>query len=409
MPSEEKAVAAVDEAGVGRVVGEFLEMSHDVGPRDIAGLVDDTARALGMAGAAVYLADVQQVRLVPLPDDRPRGPGTDETGVPVEGTLAGWAYRTMKPQESSADGRVELWLPLVDGVERIGVLRVAAAAPGPAVHERCRTLASLTALVVISKAAFSDVMAEAVRSRPMTLQAELAWAFMPPRTLGTRDVTSSAALEPAYEIGGDAFDHSLQRDRLHLTVVDAMGHDLAAGGASAVAVAGCRSTRRAGGGLADIAEAVDGALTRWIPDRLLTAVFADLDTGTGRLSWVNFGHPPPLLIRRQHVVPGALERPAQLPLGLGSGYPRGPATVHHAQLEPGDRILVHTDGVTEARSAAGDLFGEERLVDLVVRSAAAGEPAPEALRRLILALLEHRDHRLVDDATIVLVEWHPRG
>ncbi|MFD0527135.1 PP2C family protein-serine/threonine phosphatase [Kitasatospora arboriphila] len=170
----------------------------------------------------------------------------------------------------------------------------------------------------------------------------------------------------------------------------------------------CRSTRRAGGGLADIAEAVDGALTRWIPDRLLTAVFADLDTGTGRLSWVNFGHPPPLLIRRQHVVPGALERPAQLPLGLGSGYPRGPATVHHAQLEPGDRILVHTDGVTEARSAAGDLFGEERLVDLVVRSAACREP-PEALRRLILALLEHRDHRLVDDATIVLVEWHPRG
>nr|WP_095877146.1 PP2C family protein-serine/threonine phosphatase [Streptomyces sp. TLI_235] len=402
-------MTAVDEAGFGRVIGVFLEASHDVGPRDIAGLVDDTARALGLTGAAVFLADVQQVRLMPLPDDRPHGAGTDEEGIAVEGTLAGWAYRTMSPRESSADGRVELWLPLVDGVERIGVLRVGAKASGPAVLERSRTLASLTALVVVSKSAFSDVMAEAVRSRPMTLQAELAWAFMPPRTLGTRNVTSAAALEPAYEVGGDAFDHSLLRDRLHLTVVDAMGHDLAAGGASAVAVAGCRATRRAGGGLAEIAETVDEALARWIPDRLLTAVFAELDTATGRLSWVNLGHPPPLLIRRGHVVPGALERPAQLPLGLGEGYPRRPVTVHQEQLEPGDRVLVHTDGVTEARSADGDLFGEERLVDLVVRSTAAGEPSPEALRRLVLALLDHQDHRLQDDATIMLAEWHPRS
>ncbi|WP_431676917.1 PP2C family protein-serine/threonine phosphatase [Kitasatospora sp. KL5] len=395
--------------GIGQVMGGFLEESHRIGPRDIAGLVDDTARAMGLYGAGVYLADVQQVRLVPLPDDR--GPDGDPAAaaVPVEGTLAGWAYRTVQPREASADGHVELWLPLVDGVERIGVLRATAPSSGPEVLDRCRALASLTALVVISKAAFSDVMAEAVRSRPMTLQAELAWAFMPPRTLGTRRVTSSAALEPAYEIGGDAFDHSLLRDRLHLTVVDAMGHDLAAGGASAVAVAGCRATRRAGGGLPEIADAVDRALSRWIPDRLLTAVFADLDIATGRLTWVNFGHPPPLLIRRQHVVPGALERTAQLPLGLGPGYPRQPATVHRAQLEPGDRILVHTDGVTEARSAGGELFGEERLVDLVVRSAAAGEPAPEALRRLVLALLEHQDHRLHDDATIVLAEWHPQG
>ncbi|MGW3132236.1 SpoIIE family protein phosphatase [Streptomyces sp. NPDC001123] len=82
-----------------------------------------------------------------------------------------------------------------------------------------------------------------------------------------------------------------------------MGHDLAAGLASAVALAGCRSTRRAGGTLSDIADRIDADLHRWRPGGLLTGVFAHLDLDTGRLAWINAGHPPPLLIRALHVVP----------------------------------------------------------------------------------------------------------
>lgn len=84
-----------------------------------------------------------------------------------------------------------------------------------------------------------------------------------------------------------------------------------------------------------------------------------------------------------------------------------PSVIQHAQLEPGDRILIHTDGVTDARSAAGEHFGEERLVDAVVRATAAGEAAPEALRRLVRAILDHHEDHFTDDATILLAEWHP--
>jgi len=140
---------------------------------------------------------------------------------------------------------------------------------------------------------------------------------------------------------------------------------------------------------------------------MLTAVFAELNVETGHLCWVNAGHPPPLLIRDQRVVSRALENKAEPPLGLGPQYHRPPSTVHHAQLQPGDRILIHTDGVTEGRSSSGELFGEGRLIDFVVRATAAGEPAPEALRRLIRTILEHLDGKLRDDATIVLTEWHP--
>ncbi|WP_369185465.1 PP2C family protein-serine/threonine phosphatase [Streptomyces sp. Y1] len=392
-----------DEKTLGGVLARTLARSRAGGPGVLPGTVQDAARELGGAGARVFLADVQQRHLVPLPEDG-HDPGERQD---IETTLAGRAYRLRRTQTSAGPPPVG-WFPLVDGIERIGVLRVETREPEPDAAGCWEALAGLVALLVVSASTYSDVIVRMARDRPMSLQSELLWAFLPPRTIGTRDVTSSAVLEPAYEVGGDAFDHSVAGGRLHLSVFDAMGHDLASGGASSVALAACRSTRRAGGGLADIVQAIDRTLGRWIPDRLLTAVVADLDTATGELSWVNCGHPTPLLIRGRHVLPDALRRRAELPLGLGF-HDHGPQPVHHLRLQPGDRVLVYTDGVTDARSPGGETFGEERLTDTLVRHTASGEPAPEALRHLIHALLAHQDHRLRDDATIALVAWHPEG
>ncbi|WP_406865220.1 PP2C family protein-serine/threonine phosphatase [Streptomyces sp. HUAS MG47] len=385
---------------LGPTLAVFLERAHTASPLQVAQLVEETARGLGMASATVYLADVQEEQLVALP-------GTGEGGdvLAIEGTVAGWAYRTMSLRLARRRP-LAVWLPLVDGIARIGVLRITADQLTPAVLDGAGQLAAVTALTIVSKSGFSDLFSRTARRRPMTTAAEMVWAFLPPRTLGTDTVTSSAALEPAYEIGGDAFDHGLDDGHLHLTVVDAMGHDLAAGLASAIALAGCRATRRAGGTLSDITDRIDQDLHQWQPGGLLTGVFAHLDLGTGQLAWINAGHPPPLLIRAQHVIEGGLEGDGELPLGLGPDYPHS-RTVHHAQLQPGDRILIHTDGVTEARSLDGRPFGERQLVDFVTRALAAGEPAPEALRRLVHAILDHHHGRLQDDATIILAEWHP--
>ncbi|MGW1173787.1 PP2C family protein-serine/threonine phosphatase [Kitasatospora sp. NPDC002543] len=398
-----------DRADLGGVLARVLDRSRAGAPRELYGLVRDAARELGASGARIFLADVQQRYLVALPDPEAwAGPGSGAPGdrIDVQGTLGGRAYRLQRTQLSSGPPATG-WFPLVDGVERIGVLRIDADRLDDRTAGRCETLASLVALLVVSKSAYSDFIIEITRRQPMSLQAELLWSFLPPRTIGSRDVTSSAVLEPAYDVGGDAFDHAMTGSRLHLSVFDAMGHDLASGGASSVALAACRSTRRAGGGLADIALTIDRTLAQWIPDRLLTAVIAELDTATGVLTWVNCGHPAPLLIRGSHVVAGALCRHAELPLGLGFFLDREALPVHRTRLQPGDRVLVHTDGVTEARSAAGELFGEQRLAQTLVQHMAGGEPAPEALRHLVHGLVTHQDHRLRDDATILLVEWHP--
>ncbi|MFH9725484.1 PP2C family protein-serine/threonine phosphatase [Streptomyces sp. NPDC017254] len=401
---------------LGSVLADVLASSHRIAPRAIPDLVQNAGRRLGLSDARVYVADLQQRDLVALlTADQARslsagGGTTDLETLPVDNSLAGRAYRTESVQLSrpdAGDSERTGWIPIVEGIGRVGVLRVTAPELDAGLLHRCEVLADLLAMILAAKQPYSDLLAQTMRTRPMSLQAELLWAFLPPRTIGTSAVTSSAVLEPAYEVGGDAYDHSLAGEVLHLTLLDAMGHDLASGGCSAAALAACRSARRAGSRLDDIAVEIDRTLDRWIPGRSLTCVIANLDTTTGRLDWINCGHPPPLLIRDRRVVTGALDRTPHPPLGL-TGYDMPPPRVHSTHLQPGDRLLLFTDGVTDARSAAGDLFGEQHLADAVVRALTDGLPAPEALRRLIHQILVHQDQRLHDDATLLLAEWHPR-
>jgi serine phosphatase RsbU (regulator of sigma subunit) len=183
-------------------------------------------------------------------------------------------------------------------------------------------------------------------------------------------------------------------------------------------MASCRSTRRSDGSLADIVSGADHAIARQFgKGKFVTALLCDLNIATGEFSWIPCGHPPPLLIRDNRVVKELNVRP-QLPLGLSElatlprapGYQPPPDTggpIHTERLEPGDRLLLYTDGVTEGRAADGSRFGTDRLADFIIRHSPATMPAPEALRRLTRAVMEFQHGRLADDATIVLVEWIP--
>jgi serine phosphatase RsbU (regulator of sigma subunit) len=70
-------------------------------------------------------------------------------------------------------------------------------------------------------------------------------------------------------------------------------------------------------------------------------------------------------------------------------------------------VLILSDGMTEARSAGGDLFGLDRVGDLAVRAIAGGESVPETVRRLIGSVLDHRGQALEDDATLLMLRWRP--
>jgi serine phosphatase RsbU (regulator of sigma subunit) len=93
-------------------------------------------------------------------------------------------------------------------------------------------------------------------------------------------------------------------------------------------------------------------------------------------------------------VNGALDRPPETPLGLPTRLADISRKVHEATLEPGDRMLLYTDGVVDAPGPDGEPFGLARFTDFIIRTTAAGQPAPEALRLLVHAILEHQQsHR----------------
>ncbi|CAM5389823.1 hypothetical protein SGLAM104S_08501 [Streptomyces glaucescens] len=115
-------------------------------------------------------------------------------------------------------------------------------------------------MMVTSKRAYKDSFVRRTRTEPMRLPAEMLRAFLPPRTIGTAHVVSTAVLEPAYDLGGDAFDHSLTETTLHASVFDAMGHNLASGLTTAVSLSACRNARRVGADLPDLVKCVDDAL-----------------------------------------------------------------------------------------------------------------------------------------------------
>lgn len=384
-----------------RVAARIIEAGHTVSGEDLARVINEAVGLVGMT-AQMYLVDLAQRTLRPIPTDH-------RAAVTVEGSLAGRTFQFVEAfVATDPDEGVVLWLPMVDGTERLGVLRLGlpdgADGDDPGLRQRCSVIAGLAGHLVATKLPYGDVLNVARRSTPLTVAAELLWQLVPPLTVTSRDLVITAVLEPHDRVGGDGFDYAVDGDVAFCGLFDAVGHDLQAGLATAVALAAIRNARRSGErDLSVMARRADAELLAHGPhSRFVTAILARLDTCTGKLSYLVAGHPPPLLLRANKTVK-ELQCGRRTPLGV---YGRDVEVVDE-YLEPGDRLLLYTDGITEARDARGRSFGTNRLIDFAERSGADGLPAPETLRRLTHDVLEHQGGLLQDDATLLMVDWRP--
>jgi serine phosphatase RsbU (regulator of sigma subunit) len=377
-------------------------------PDELPDLVTTAAAHLGATDAAIYLVDYEQQSLSPFPS---AGANPREV-LSVDGSLGGRSFQRVEVVDlpASEDER-RLWLPLLDGVERVGVLELLLPGMG-AMDAQSVTLlgqfAHLIAELVLANAQYTDTYEWLRRRSVMTLPAEMQHGLLPPLTFGTNRVVISGLLAPAYEVGGDAFDYSLNGNIAHVAVFDAVGHGLHASLLANLAVACYRNSRRAGLPLAACAREIDAALADGFGvERYATAVLGQLDVDTGVFSWINAGHPDPMLLRGGQLVKELTCEPA-LPLGMGALTSGLSYRVCEESLQPGDRLLLITDGVDEARTEDGGFFGRDRLAEFAAKELSSGLPTPEVMRRLQAAILRYQTGRLQDDATTLFVEWLAR-
>jgi hypothetical protein len=382
----------------------LLEGTELAPPDRLPKAVGTAATALGVR-IGVYLVDYDQRRLHPLPDATPERPVPERADLDVDTTLAGRAFRQIQILPSESPSGPRLWVPLVDGAERLGVLEIevdeADELYDPGLRVQCRWLSMLLGHLVTLMSQYGDDL-DRVRLRTRrTVNAELVWSLLPPLTAGVDGFVVTGVVEPRDSVSGDAFDYALSETTASLMVLDAVGHDLRSGLIAATALSAYRSTRRAGHGLFEQARLIDETISGQFGDAAFaTAVLVELDLTTGRLRYLNAGHPHPLVMRGGKIVkPLAAGR--CLPLGLGLGD----LEVGEEFLETEDWLLLYTDGITEARDSTGEFFGEPRLLDFLRREAAAGNPPPETARRLTKAVLHHQNGTLQDDATVLLARW----
>jgi serine phosphatase RsbU (regulator of sigma subunit) len=341
----------------------------------------------------IYLADFAHQVLFPLAE----GVAEEE----VATTMAGRAFAAGQPVSSQRDGSVRVWVPVVEQTTRTGVLAVTVPDASQAVLAQAELLGVFAGLAVAAAARVSDIPHLRRRGRVMSLPAGMQWDLLPPLSARTAGALIAGVLEPAYDIAGDAFDYAVNGPDLHFAIIDGMGHGIGSTLLTGLAVGAYRHARRDGAPVADIHAAIDAALAGYYDDlSFATGIIGRLAAGSGRLEWSCAGHPRPLLLRGRNVV-AELGCDPTLPFGLGGGAPE----LGIEQLEPDDAVLLYTDGVVEARTPDGELFGLDRLADLLEREAASGQSAEEVLRRLVLAVLEHQAGGLRDDATLLLVQW----
>jgi serine phosphatase RsbU (regulator of sigma subunit) len=370
-------VAAVD------VLGQRLASA--LGARELSFLIADFSGQalirLGHAGSAAAT--------------RAQGRETAER-VPLTGTPHGRVLATQSVEcEAGPDG-TRLFAPVTNRGEAIGVLELSLDDPP---DERMVADVALAAhafaYVLIANRRFTDLFEWGQRSVPLSLAAEIQHRLLPASyTCEAGQFTLAGWLEPAGEVGGDTFDFTMARDTLHLSMTDAMGHEVGAALLATVLVGALRNARRAGVGLDEQARRAATALAENTPGGgFVTGQLARIDLRTGTAAIVNAGHPPPLRLRDGRVEPVPLA--ADPPFGTVRGHRY---QVQRLPLEPGDRLVFFTDGILERNT---------RSVDIEAMVAAGVEMHPrEAVRHLIQAILQATGGALNDDATALCVDWH---
>ena len=228
---------------------------------------------------------------------------------------------------------------------------------------------------------------------------EIQYAMLPQAKYDSPTFEAFGLTRPANTVGGDFYDVlPLPDGRVVVAIGDVAGKGSPAALLMALLLAMFRTLVDEGLEAAALAERLNRQVCRHSPaSRFITLFFAACDPATGRVMYVNAGHMPALLRRRV----GTFERLTGGGVALGM-FDHSKYETHEARMEPGDTLVLYSDGVTEAENHRGQPFEETGLESVINANAHA---KPSAAAQAILKAVEHhaRETSLADDVTVLVV------
>lgn len=263
------------------------------------------------------------------------------------------------------------------------------------------TLASVAAIRVQNARLIEEHIERERLERELYLAREIQQRFQPlaPPVVEGYDLLGISF--SCYEIGGDYYDFIRCPDnRLVVALGDVSGKGTSAALLMSSLHAAIHAQVASQCSPVNTVRAVNRYLAANIPaNRFVTLFYAELNQDTGDITFANAGHNPPLIVRASGAAADYLDA-GGLPLGI---LPDADFQEGRAHLDPGDALIIYSDGVTETQNPVGEEFGAERLRDVVARNL---ERTSAGIRdRIEAALTEFADGTAAaDDITLVIVK-----